>query len=357
MLFRSVKNAQFNKSEFCEDRDCIDVTFRVSDQDAMVKFADGRYKTMSIGARSGYIRCNVCGKDILKDNVVKFCGHWKGRTYAGKKATWTVENMTFREGSVVNTPADVYAQVKRITVVKRKESKGMSNPNKNEDSNVFDDMDNMINDGNVTNDNNGVDNNNPTNGDTHNNKTPGSENNQEPQGNTSDQDSSTEDLQAQLDNANQKISDLEGQVATLTSDKENVEKELKTVKDENSVLVTDSEALKSELASVKDMAKRVSAYSLKIMKDYLKAIKPEISDAELEGKNAKQVNDMINEALKDEDNGSEQKKPVTNTVTSPGLATKDSHDTDDSGDDKTPKDQTVNKTADAEIDFAIWNKH
>ena len=352
------KDAQFNRSEFCEDRDCIDVTFRVSDQDAMVKFADGRYKTMSIGARSGYIRCNVCGKDILKDNVVKFCGHWKGNTYAGKKATWTVENMTFREGSVVNTPADVYAQVKRITVVKRKEGKGVSNPNKNEDSNVFDDMDNIMNDGTVTNDNTDENNGNPSSDNTNDNNAPGSENNQEPTGNTSDQEGATKDLQTQLDNANQKVSDLEEQVKTLTADKESVKKELKTVKDENSVLVTDNEALKAEVISVKDMAKRVSAYSLTIMKDYLKAINPEISDAELEGKNAKQVNDMISAALKDSEKSNKQGTNVPSSVTSPGLATKDNHDADeDDGDGKAPETQTVSKTTDAEIDFAIWDKH
>lgn len=348
------KDAQFNRSEFCEDRDCIDVTFRVSDQDAMIKFADGRYKTMSIGARSGYIRCNVCGKDILKDNVVKFCGHWKGNTYAGKRATWTVEDMTFREGSVVNTPADVYAQVKRITVVKRKEGKGVSNPNKNEDSNVFEDMDNIINSSNVTND---TDTNNdgesPDNG--VNDNTPTAEDNQDPKDNTSVKDNSSEDLQAQLDTANQKVANLESQVATLTADKEAVKNELKSVQDENSVLVSDREALKSELTSTKDMAKRVSAYSLKIMKDYLKVINPEINDAELEGKNAKQINDMISDALNDDEVSNKQGTRVPSSVTSPGLANKDNHDTDH--EDKSQQIQSVHKTTDSKIDFAIWDKH
>lgn len=137
-------NASFGQSEFAEDRDCIDVTYKVTDRDAMTKFADGRYKTMSIGARSGYIKCNVCGKDILKDSKVTFCGHWKGNTYAGKKATWTVENMTFREGSVVNAPADVYAQVKNIKVVKQAKEGSQMKDNQQDNDNILDAMDGIL---------------------------------------------------------------------------------------------------------------------------------------------------------------------------------------------------------------------
>lgn len=112
-----VIDASYNQSVFTDDRDCIDVTYRVTDADAMTKLVDGRYKTMSIGGVTNNITCNICGKQILKDGKFKFCGHWKGKEYKGKIATWTTQDIEYREGSIVNAPADMFAQVKKITPV------------------------------------------------------------------------------------------------------------------------------------------------------------------------------------------------------------------------------------------------
>lgn len=111
-----IQNVFFGPSEFTE-RDTINAVFRVTEEDAMEKFLDGRYRTVSIGANAGRVSCDICGKDILKDGVMKFCGHWKGETYANKKATWSCRDLTYNEVSVVNNPADKWAQVKKITVV------------------------------------------------------------------------------------------------------------------------------------------------------------------------------------------------------------------------------------------------
>jgi hypothetical protein len=116
-----VVNYQFKQSVLNPDRDCIEVTWRVTDQDAIPKFLDGRYGTMSIGASGNHISCGICGKDILKDGKVTFCGHWKGETY-NQKCYWNVKNMEYREGSVVNSPADDWAQATAVKVVNQKDS-------------------------------------------------------------------------------------------------------------------------------------------------------------------------------------------------------------------------------------------
>lgn len=127
-----VKDYLYAKSEFNPDRDCINVTYRITDKDAIPKFLDHRYSTMSIGGNIGHISCGICGKDILKDSVFKFCGHMNGETYAGQKAFWHGRDIQYKEGSVVNMPADDWAQVKKITVVTdsvgAKDGETMSDP-------------------------------------------------------------------------------------------------------------------------------------------------------------------------------------------------------------------------------------
>ena len=118
-----VLDAYFGPSEFVLDRDTINVNFKVTDQEAIPKFLDGRYNTVSIGGAPGRVTCDICGKDILKDGVFKFCGHWKGETYANKKATWSCRDIVYNEVSVVNNPADKWAQVKKIRVILKEETK------------------------------------------------------------------------------------------------------------------------------------------------------------------------------------------------------------------------------------------
>jgi hypothetical protein len=112
----------------------------------MEKFADGRYKTMSIGAGAKKIVCNTCGKTILDSGKVKFCGHWRGETYKDSVCTWTMTGLDYREGSVVNDPADEYAQVKRIKVLRKGDSK-MSDESKKEPvtNSAVNDIDNILN--------------------------------------------------------------------------------------------------------------------------------------------------------------------------------------------------------------------
>lgn len=347
------QDAYFGVSELANDRDTINVTYRVSDEDAMVKFADGRYKTMSIGATSGYIRCNICGKDILKDNQLKFCGHWKGDTYAGKRATWTVEKMTFKEGSIVNNPADVYAQVKSIKVVKKEGAK-VSNPTNNTDNTENDDilaqMDNVI----------GGEGNDPTNT-TDSEPTGTNPEGADPsQGDTGEgsatntNDNKGDDLQAQLNLANAKITDLEGQVQALKNDKSNLETKLADSENKASIVAVDNEALKSEVASVKEQARRMAEFNLKLMKDNLKDLNPNISDAELEGKKAKDINDMICSLRKSQTRGLSTSQSVTN----PGVVGGDPNTVaDDEGENNAPNQIKKTMKDMEDVVLSMWDKH
>lgn len=127
-----VHDFSFGPSIITDERDAVTVTFRVTDQDAVAKFLDGRYQTMSIGASCGQVTCNICGKDILKDEEFKFCGHMRGQKYKGEMAYWTAKDFEFKEGSVVNNPADDFAQVIRVQVVKNNESHSANDEEENE---------------------------------------------------------------------------------------------------------------------------------------------------------------------------------------------------------------------------------
>lgn len=264
-----VVDSTFGASEFINDRDTINVTFRVSDQDAMAKFADGRYRTMSIGASAKHIKCNTCGKDILKDNKFKFCGHWRGEDYAGQTCTWTTTQLDYKEGSVVNNPADVYAQVKGIKVIK---AKGVKDMNEDENKDLLNAIDNL----------------------------------------TGEKGKGTPPAVAPVIPA---IKDNEG-AEPIVADAEVVRltAELKTVKDENEALKTthaseialkdtEIETLKStqavtdaELVTKKEQALGLARMNKQLLVDNIKALNSDIKDEELVGKSASELFKMISDA-------------------------------------------------------------
>lgn len=104
-------------SELTDERSAIHLKARVTDQDAIPKFLDGRYGTVSIGGTMGTVTCNVCGKTILKDGKFNFCGHWRGESYKDQVCYWGARDIEYHEVSTVNNPADDYAQIMKVTVV------------------------------------------------------------------------------------------------------------------------------------------------------------------------------------------------------------------------------------------------
>lgn len=104
-------------SELTDERSAIHLKARVTDADAIPKFLDGRYGTVSIGGTMGTVTCNVCGKTILKDGKFNFCGHWRGESYKDQVCYWGARDIEYHEVSTVNNPADDYAQIMKVTVV------------------------------------------------------------------------------------------------------------------------------------------------------------------------------------------------------------------------------------------------
>lgn len=124
-----VIQAYHGPSELTDERSAIHLKIRVTDSDAIPKFIDKRYGTVSIGGSMGTVTCNICGKTILKDGKFHFCGHWRGETYKDQVCYWGARDIEYHEVSVVNNPADDYAQIMKVTVLTDKD---IQNDNKEE---------------------------------------------------------------------------------------------------------------------------------------------------------------------------------------------------------------------------------
>jgi len=87
----------------------------VRDKSAIEKLLDGRYTTVSIGARSSDVVCSVCEVNLAEDEM---CPHVKGKQYEvdGEKreCIWDIGELTYDEKSFVNVPADPHAKVKQM---------------------------------------------------------------------------------------------------------------------------------------------------------------------------------------------------------------------------------------------------
>lgn len=94
------------KAEFSEEtlsgKPGLIFVVEISDADAIEKVLDGRYQTVSIGAKTDKVTCNICGKDRTKE----WCEHWPGREYDGQTAHFIIGTVYGREVSYVNVPAD-----------------------------------------------------------------------------------------------------------------------------------------------------------------------------------------------------------------------------------------------------------
>lgn len=217
-------------SELTEDRTAIYLTARVTDKESFSKFLDGRYSTVSIGGSMGTVICNICGKTIFKDNKLKFCGHWRGETYKDQVCYWGARDITYNEVSVVNNPADIFAQIVKVTVIKKeteqennREENNMGDTNKNNSEDELQQkfiamIDKLLE--------------NHTNQSTNSNST-----NQSPTTNTNDSSSSTsepnmEQLKKDLKDAQEKITQLEAENNLLKDEQQKIKTELELSKQE-----------------------------------------------------------------------------------------------------------------------------
>lgn len=92
-------------------------TVEITDEQAQEKVLDGRYATVSIGASTNKITCNICGTDRTED----WCDHYPGESYGegdDKQTAHFIVGETYgREVSYVNTPADENAGNRSIQVI------------------------------------------------------------------------------------------------------------------------------------------------------------------------------------------------------------------------------------------------
>jgi hypothetical protein len=85
------------------------LTAKITDPDAIQKILDGRYETVSVRMSTNHCWCSVCDTDWSDGEP---CEHTPGTKYEGKLCFMTTGELTYREMSFVNIPADEYAGVK-----------------------------------------------------------------------------------------------------------------------------------------------------------------------------------------------------------------------------------------------------
>lgn len=293
-----IKQSWFGPSKLTDERSAIHLKTRVTDKDAIEKFLDGRYGTVSIGGSMGTVTCNICGKTILKDGKFKFCGHWRGETYKDQVCYWGARDIEYHEVSTVNNPADDFAQVVKVTVItdedkeenndNNKEGVGDMGATQNQSSQSSNDQRNklvaMIDEllGN------------PTSKTTDSTATPSATENQDSTTNTDNSattDDNKDDVTKQLEDANQKIDDLEKQLADANKAKEEAEAKLADAEKEKEEAVQDSIAMK-------DQCIELALANKKIIADQI--VELEISQKKLEdSKSSERHKELISQSMKD----------------------------------------------------------
>ncbi len=98
--------ADYKKSPF-NNRDCHELTVKLTDAEAIAKILDGRYITVSVGGIAESATCSVCGANWAEEA----CEHVPGQTYDGVLCTAILHGIDFLEVSFVNAPADEHAKV------------------------------------------------------------------------------------------------------------------------------------------------------------------------------------------------------------------------------------------------------
>ena len=92
----------------------------ITDPVAAQKILDKRYLTGSVGGRAGKAVCSISGEDLATENVSgrpTAPKYRRGQVYKGKLAFIDMQDISFKEYSFVNQPADGKSGVRSTTVV------------------------------------------------------------------------------------------------------------------------------------------------------------------------------------------------------------------------------------------------
>lgn len=114
------------------------LTLKITDPMAIQKILDGRYETVSVRMSTEHCYCSICNQDWSGDEGP--CDHTPGQKYEGKLAYMTTGDLSYREVSFVNIPADEFAGVKEAIIAENKDSKEVKLFASSEDEKVFADL-------------------------------------------------------------------------------------------------------------------------------------------------------------------------------------------------------------------------
>jgi len=96
------------------------LTVKITDPSAIQKILDGRYETVSVRMSTNHAFCSICNTDWSEEGP---CDHIPGQRYDKKLAYMTTGDLSYREISFVNIPADEFAGVKEAMITEEKDSK------------------------------------------------------------------------------------------------------------------------------------------------------------------------------------------------------------------------------------------
>jgi len=95
------------------------LTLKITDATAIQKILDGRYETVSVRMSTDHAFCSVCNADWSTEGP---CEHTPGQFYDKKLAYITTGDLSYKEMSFVNIPADEYAGVKEAILTENKDA-------------------------------------------------------------------------------------------------------------------------------------------------------------------------------------------------------------------------------------------
>lgn len=100
----------------------------ITDPVAAQKVLDKRYLTGSVGGRAGKAICSISGEDLAAESAGRppATKYRRGQVYKGKLAYIDMQDISFKEYSFVNQPADGKSGVRSTSVISDKEGKPSS---------------------------------------------------------------------------------------------------------------------------------------------------------------------------------------------------------------------------------------
>ena len=119
------------------------LTVKITDPEAIKKILDGRYQTVSVRMSTDHCFCSICNTDWSAGEGP--CEHIPGTKYEGKLTYMTTGDLSYREMSFVNIPADEYAGVKEAIIADQKKSSEINLYANNDTDKVLSDLGNGSN--------------------------------------------------------------------------------------------------------------------------------------------------------------------------------------------------------------------